>query len=210
MHYFAKGAEAQLSNTELLGANVVCKTRTAKAYRPKALDDKIRAERTKTEARVLTAAKNAGCATPLVLHVDLQNHEIFLSKIEGELARIKLDKTSKNEQSKVLQEAGKQLAALHNAGMYHGDSTTSNFMIDSKNRVWWIDFGLADYSTNVEEYGLDILLMKKSLSPAQFLEFWKGYSKQKTRADIVKKQLAEIELRGRYVERGFLEGSKGK
>src|SRR4029077_16086139 len=49
----SRGAEAKLHQVEWLGLDALRKERDAKAYRPKALDDRLRRERTRNEVRLL-------------------------------------------------------------------------------------------------------------------------------------------------------------
>ena len=57
--------------------------------------------------------------------------------------------------SVALKEAGRMVGHLHNAGIVHGDLTTSN-MIIKNDRCYLIDFGLGYNSTEIEARGVDI------------------------------------------------------
>ncbi|OIO24644.1 Kae1-associated kinase Bud32 [Candidatus Micrarchaeota archaeon CG1_02_51_15] len=200
MNLIGKGAEAEVVSCRFLGEAALCKRRTRKAYRVHELDARIRLERTRREARVLHAAKHNGVRCPLVRHVDETKCELFISRLEGVLLREALSATA-------LCEAGRQLALLHATGITHGDSTCSNFMVETQgtltSRVWLIDFGLADYSSDAEEQATDLLLMKKSVSPKQFQSFLKGYCSATSEAKPVLGRLEKIESRGRYVVRAI-------
>jgi len=191
-----KGAEAELLDCRFMGEPALCKRRVRKQYRLHALDYRLRSERTRKEARVLSAAKQNGVRCPLVKHVDETRKELFITKIEGELLRNSLSKDA-------LAQAGQQLALLHETGIVHGDSTTSNFMVDRAGKVWLIDFGLADYSDALEEQATDLLLFKKSVSLPQFKDFMAGYAQENKKSGAVNKQVEEIEKRGRYVVRAM-------
>ncbi|NYZ74921.1 Kae1-associated serine/threonine protein kinase [Candidatus Micrarchaeota archaeon] len=192
MKQAGKGAEAELLECRFMGEEALCKRRGRKQYRVHELDYRLRSERTRKEARILSAAKQKGVRCPLVKHVDETRKELFINKIDGILLRNALSKDA-------LAQAGKQLALLHEGGIVHGDSTASNFMVEGNGTVWLIDFGLAEYSTELEEQATDLLLFKKSVSQKQFQEFLDGYS----RNAAVLKQLEEIEKRGRYVVRAM-------
>lgn len=212
MNLLGKGAEAELIACVFQGEAAVCKRRVRKAYRLYDLDQRIRTQRTKKEARILASAKQAGVRCPRVMGVDLQLKEIFLNRIRGELLRNALARAAAAADGKgahpnalraLLVCAGEQLALLHGAGLVHGDSTTSNFMVDDAGKVWLIDFGLAEYDSSPEQQATDLLLAKKSLSEKQFEYFLKGYSSENKKASAVLKQLDEIEMRGRYVVRAM-------
>src|SRR5580658_1783621 len=67
----ARGAEASIRRVDWLGFAAILKDRDPKSYRPKALDERLRKERTRNEARLLADARRAGVRTPLVYDVDL-------------------------------------------------------------------------------------------------------------------------------------------
>lgn len=134
--------------------------------------------------------------------IDLGKKEIFMNFIEGVLLRERIDSLKTNALEKILEKIGSDLARIHSRGVVHGDSTTSNIMFDGK-LICWIDFGLSEFSNSVEEQATDVLLVKKSLSPSQFIFVKKGYLKESAKAKEVFKRLGEIEKRGRYVVRSM-------
>jgi len=203
MKLLGKGAEAELVECLFMGEPAVCKRRVRKRYRVHALDERLRSERTKNEARILHAAKVAGVPCPIVKHVDLVKKEIFLSRIDGKLLREAMPKLATGKKNALLKEAGGFLAALHDGGVAHGDSTTSNFMVDREGALWLIDFGLSEVTNSVEEQATDILLFKKAVAPREFAAFWGAYARKKTNSKLVARRLAEIEERGRYVVRSM-------
>src|SRR3989344_2608841 len=165
-----KGAEAILTISKPIGS--IRKTRVAKKYRLKQIDEKLRLQRTKIEAKLLHKAKFAGVRCPLVRNVDLREMEIEQQFITGKnLADIIIT-------NPIAQQAGEQLALLHSAGIVHGDSTTSNFLLDQEGKVWVFDFGLAKQSSELEDQAIDVMLFKNSLalSLEAFKQFEKGYS----------------------------------
>jgi TP53 regulating kinase-like protein len=104
---------------------------------------------------------------------------------------------------------------LHKAGIMHGDLTTSNVIVrgdrdareQTRPRLSLIDFGLAVNSVRVEDYAIDLRLIKETLVGAHshihgkaFGAFLRGYGVTlgEAKAALVTKQLAEIEKRGRY------------
>ena len=65
-----KGAEAIVKLGKLIGKKVVIKDRIPKKYRIEEIDQKLRKERTKKEARLLHKAKLSGVKCPTVLEVE--------------------------------------------------------------------------------------------------------------------------------------------
>lgn len=200
-----KGAEAELYATRFLDQDAVVKDRIRKAYRVHALDLRLRTERTRHEAKILHAAKQAGVRCPRLVHAEPEKHKLYLERFEGTLLRQSLPTLSGTNRSWVLTECGKQIALLHEGGLSHGDCTTSNFMYVAGVPML-IDFGLSEFSASLEEHATDVLLFKKSVNPADFKAFWKGYSKERKKAGEVLSRLKEIERRGRYVERQMVKG----
>jgi TP53 regulating kinase-like protein len=103
-------------------------------------------------------------------------------------------------------EIGKITATLHKNGIVHGDLTTSNF-ISKNNKIYAIDFGLAQKSIRVEDHAVDLRLYKEILSSAhvQVMEtlwnaFLNGYKSiiGTERFNKILNQLSIVEGRGRY------------
>ncbi len=199
MELIAEGAEAKIYATELLGKEAVVKRRIPKEYRVKPLDDALRGQRTKTEARALALASNAGVKTPALLLVD--GFDIYMSRVQGiNLSKVLEQGKSNRELAKILADVGKYLGLMHAAGIAHGDYTPANIMVNgSEARV--IDFGLANTSASVEEKALDILLIKRSLPSTAFSSFMEGYSSTYADSKRTVGRLNSIERRGRYQTR---------
>jgi len=153
----ARGAEAKVFRTTYDGQPALAKRRLPKAYRLAALDNAIRRQRTRREAKILRAARAAGVNAAELFKEDEDNCELLLKEIKGTL--LSREKTIAPKQA---HEAGVQLAALHNAGLVHGDYTTSNLMADG-NAITVIDFGLGEFSNAAEEKATDVLLFEKSI-----------------------------------------------
>src|SRR5579863_6931708 len=79
----ARGAEASLRKVDWWGFPAVVKERDAKGYRPKALDDRLRKERTRTEARLLREARRLGVRTPILYDVDVARHRLVMEELPG-------------------------------------------------------------------------------------------------------------------------------
>jgi TP53 regulating kinase-like protein len=176
--------------------NFVEKIRKRKKYRIKELDKILRENRTRSEARIISAARRAGVPTPLVF--DVEGEKIVMERIKGKPLReiINLELSRK---------LGELVAKLHEARIIHGDITPMN-LIYSEGRIFFIDFGLSFYDDRIESKGVDLHIYFESLKA--YFDNWKqlkeafisGYSAY-SNAEEVLKRAEEIDARGRYVER---------
>lgn len=174
-----------MRRSTLLGKPIVVKERVAKGYRVKELDERLRRERTRGEARLLHKAKLAGVDCPTVLEVD--EFSISMSFIEGK--RPEMGKAEARD-------AGHMLASLHAADIIHGDYTPAN-LIRSGDRLSVIDFGLGFISRDIEDKAVDVFTMLRAISEKDaFLEGYGGYAKAKG----VLKRVKEVEKRVRYAQ----------
>ncbi len=196
MKPIGKGAEAELFRSRFLSKETVVKKRIEKAYRIKQIDCPLRKRRTKTEARLLSAAKKAGVRVPVVYGVD--EFQIVMDEIKGKLLR---DKEPKPQD---IRKAGEYLALLHAADIVHGDYTLANLMVDQKGILYVIDFGLGQLSTDDEDKAVDILLMKKSMGNKKLYSYFlRGYRNYNLDHPKVLRKLEDVEKRGRYVVRAM-------
>jgi Kae1-associated kinase Bud32 len=193
-----RGAEAVLSKKSLLGRPCVVKTRIAKRYRVKGLDGRLRAERTRSEARLLHRAKLAGVPCPTVLEVD--DFGITMSFVDGR--RPEMDPAR-------CMEAGEMLAKLHAADIIHGDYTPAN-LIESEPSgerkqmaLFVIDFGLGFVSNDIEDKAVDVFTMLRALGESggkrareAFVKGYKSYAK----SDAVLARVKDVEKRVRYAQ----------
>ena len=192
MDVFSQGAEALIYSTRLYGREILIKFRAPKRYRIRELDEVIRASRTRSEAKLMVKAAQLGVSVPRVAAVG--ENEIYIEKIDGKL----LSRTPITKRHSRL--AGEQLARLHRAGITHGDFTPAN-LISGKDKIYLIDFGLAQSTSSTEERALDLLLMKRQISEGNYREFAKAYSRAFKPSGEVLRRLEEIEERGRYQTR---------
>ena len=200
-----KGAEAVVSDVKIIGISAVKKSRQPKSYRVKELDEKLRLERTRSEARLLHKAKLAGIDCPTVLEVT--EFDLIMTKISGK--RPNMDKE--------VVDAGKILAKLHRADIIHGDYTSANLILSNarsgesrvpgepdranvlgKSVLTVIDFGLGFISNDIEDKAVDVFTMLRTLAREnQKKEFVKGYSVYEKAAKVLDR-VKEVEKRVRY------------
>lgn len=214
----AVGAEAVIIPEQLLGRDVVAKRRLAKGYRHPALDARLRAQRTRDEARLLTDARRAGVATPLVYDVDLDAATLRIERIAGRTLREALEHASPEAARAGLEAFGVQVGRLHAAGLTHGDPTTSNVLVrgppgatgqhaalGSHPLLVLIDFGLGAMTEELEPRGVDLHLVEEALAATRddgatlFKAFLAGYisaAGPSWQASVAR--LEEIRRRGRY------------
>jgi Kae1-associated kinase Bud32 len=207
MQILQRGAEAILYLDKIENRKVLVKERIKKSYRISAIDERLRKERTRMEIKILTEARKCRVPTPQIFNVDEQNGKIVMEFIEGKTLKEVFEKASKIEIEKIAFEVGKLIGKLHAADIVHGDLTTSN-MIQSDEKIYFIDFGLSQFSSRVEDKAVDLHLLFEALKAAHFkvLNYcWenivKGYKYEYPKAEEVLKQVKEIEKRARYMER---------
>jgi len=187
----ARGAEAIVSFCD----DYVMKKRLSKGYRHPELDRKINAERTRAEARIISAARRHGVPTPIIREID--GDTIIMEKIKGDLLKTVISMEN-------LYRAGISVGNLHNGGIIHGDLTTSNLVIRD-DRCVLIDFGLGFASPELEDRGVDVHVLFQTLETSEkdagclknaFIE---GYGESFDLAGDVIEREHEIEMRGRYL-----------
>jgi Kae1-associated kinase Bud32 len=182
----SRGAEASLRAVEWMGFDALLKERDVKHYRPKALDDRLRRERTRNEVRLLVDARRLGVRTPLVYDVDLAKHRIVLEKLAGRTLKEMLEDPglATDELSGAVLEFGRALGRLHAGGISHGDLTSSNVLYPDGPRAppAFIDLSMGSRSPGLEEFGIDLHLVEEDLkalhpkSDALVRTFLEGYA----------------------------------
>ncbi len=192
MEIIGRGAEAIIKRIN----GKVEKERIKKGYRLKELDEKLRKERTKIEARIMEKLLSKGVNVPKVLNKT--DFVIEMEFIDGEkLSNIAC------ENKELMKKLGEQVALMHEAKVYHGDLTTSNAIVKNNN-VFLIDFGLSNHSQKIEDYAVDLHVLKQSIESKHYKcmdELWQyflnGYKKF-SRFQEVLDRLIVVESRGRY------------
>jgi len=204
-----KGAEANLYLEEWHGRKVIMKLRLAKAYRLSQLDLTIRTQRTLHEPLLIHRAKEAGVPTPTIYLVDLADSNIIMEYIEGKQVKQVLNDMPRKEKLRLCRQIGALIGRLHKYDIIHGDLTTSNMILTPYGKVYFVDFGLGEYSDELEVRGVDLHLMKRALQSTHhkyakecFEAVIAGYTETmgKESTKNVLGKIREIERRGRYIE----------
>jgi len=186
----ARGAEAIIHLEE----GEIVKTRIPKKYRLPELDQRIRQERTRAEVKLMVEARRHGIPTPIIRDID--RFEIRMEYIQGTPLKEEIN-------PELAHQVGELVGRLHQAGIIHGDLTTSN-LIKSNKRIYLIDFGLAYFDKTLEAQGVDVHVFFQTLNsshknPEKLIESFKtGYRQTYPRAELVLARVKEIEKRGRY------------
>lgn len=193
----ARGAEAviYLCASEVLGEQVIRKARVPKSYRHPKLDQEMRVRRTRNEARLIHSAKAAGVRVPFIYDINMQECSITMEYVRGERLRDCLDE-------KLAREVGGMVARLHQAGIIHGDLTTSN-MIRTPEGVAFIDLSLGEINEELEAKGVDLNVLAENVkaihSNIDFNTVIEGY--REVHDLPIKEKIEEIRSRGRYLRK---------
>jgi len=202
-----KGAEADLYLEDWYGLKVIRKVRIPKSYRLPQLDFEIRRSRTVHEAQMMHDAKLAGVPTPTIYFIDVDRTLITMEYLEGLRVKEILNSLPTEERRVLCRGAGRLIGRLHGKGIIHGDLTTSNMIVAKNGKMSFLDFGLSEYSEEVEKRGVDIHLMKRALQSTHykhardcFNSVMEGYTVEVGReaAGEVVERVGEIDKRGRY------------
>ena len=191
---------------ELIGAEAVVtisktilKNRLKKSYRIKEIDEKLRFERTKKEAKMLRESKRIGVKTPTILKTG--KDFIEMEKINGKTVR---ESINENNLEQVCEQIGKNISKLHSNNLIHGDLTTSNLIL-SKNEVYFIDFGLGFESKRHEDKAVDLHVLEQALKAKHHRIAKKAFKKiiesyNPNDKNKILDRLEKLRKRGRYHE----------
>ena len=197
-----KGAEGDIFLTSWNKKKAILKARKKKDYRNSSLDQRIRKQRTIRECEIISEVKSFGISTPLIYNMDTKNCTIMMQHIEGTL----VNELSDSKLIKSCKEIGKIVGTMHKNGIMHGDLTTSNFIV-SGDKIFVLDFGLANKTIKPEDHAVDLRLLKEILNSAHakimdkaWSNFLKGYKSAvgPTRFSKITNLVKVIESRGRY------------
>lgn len=182
-----RGAEAIVE----LKDDVVIKKRIKKGYRHPKIDEKLRLERNRRESRLMK--KVSGVKVPRV--ISSKDYEFSMEEIKGKRVR---EIGVKGLSRKI----GEAVGELHSQGIYHGDLTTSNMILD-KGEIVLIDFGLSDRG-KVEDFATDLKVLFEAMAATHQgfskEKFFSGYDSKMPKCNEVKKRLEVVYSRGRYLK----------
>jgi len=205
----SRGAEASLRRVDWWGFPALLKERDLKSYRPKALDERIRRERTRNEARLLVDARRLGVRTPLIYDVDLHRHRLTIEELPGPTLRQILEDPAvpPDDVPTAVRAFGRALGVLHAGAIAHGDLTSSNVLFPEGPRgpPAFLDLSMGTRSPGLEELGIDLHLVEEDLkalsgrSDALVRAFHEGYAEgNPTGAKDVRQRAKVIRGRVRY------------
>jgi Kae1-associated kinase Bud32 len=181
-----EGAEASIRAVDWWGFPAFLKAREPKKYRPKALDERLRRERTRNEARLLVEARRLGIRTPLIYDLDLDRCRLILEQLPGPTLKEVLGDAA-NPPAVVegaLRRLGEALGRLHAGHIAHGDLTSSNVLLPDGpgGSVAFLDLSMGSRNAGLEELGIDLHLVEEDIkalsarAPSLLRAFYAGYS----------------------------------
>ncbi len=190
------GGESMIQRSVFEGRECIVKTRRGGEYRNAQLNSKINDTRIKREVKIINALRGANISAPTVLFVDMERAELTMSKIDGK--GLNELTTSPNFDS-IVTRVGEIVATMHERGLSHGDLNAGNVIVGSD--VYIIDPSMGELNAEIEDLGVDIRLMKESLTtlgrPSAYVSFLLGYRKCSRYEEVLGK-VGEIEERRRY------------
>ena len=205
----ARGAEATLRMVDWWGYAALQKDREAKGYRPKALDERLRRERTRTEARLLVEARRLGVRTPLIYDLDLTRHRLVIERLVGPTLKALLEQHADDPAGLAcpVRAFGAALGRLHAGGVSHGDLTSSNVLFPDgeSGPPALIDLSMGTKGASLEELGIDLHLVEEDLrglhaqGAGLLAPFYEGYEEgNPAGAAAVRERARAIRGRVRY------------
>ena len=208
----SQGAEARVYALTCCGMPAVAKHRFRKAYRVPAVDGRLRKERTVAEARCLARCAEVGVRAPALLVAGTARYTLVMERIDGDTLKAFVDgersrATGAAAVARVLAGFGAAIAALHDAGLTHGDLTTSNAIVARDGEtVVLIDFGLGAAKAQPEDKAVDLYVLERALASthadpdALLAAVLAAYGAASRHAKPVLKRLDAVRARGRKRE----------
>ncbi len=202
------GAEAHVHVGTLSGRSVIVKKRLKKAYRHEILDKKLTKHRIHAEAKTLKLLRTKGVPVPELLAVDDKDGVIVMERIPGPTVKaLVIASVAAKDEAKVAsicRALGRAVAVAHNAGVIHGDLTTSNAISrETDGEIVLIDFGLSSIGTSFEERAVDLYVLERAfasthpeseLLSAHIIE---AYEQAANGSKETLKRLEAVRMRGR-------------
>ena len=187
----SQGAEAIVYRKE----NYVLKQRQRKSYRIKQLDDQLTHSRLIKEAKMMARVP---VKTPQLYIVDTLNCTLIMEYVDAKMVKEVVTEENMTEIGTLI---GRDLTLMHAENCVHGDLTTSNILYRNQELIW-IDFGLSQICTQIEEKAVDLYVLTRAIESThpliseQFCNLiLSNYGDQQ-----VLKRLEMVKLRGRKRE----------
>jgi len=146
-----------------------------------------------------------------VLLVDSARHVLYLERVPGPTAKAYVDRYRHEDLSPLMTKIGNTVARIHDAGLTHGDLTTSNFLCRNASgaderrvdELVVIDFGLGGMRASPEDKAVDLYVLERALVSTHrdarpLLDTALAeYARVSTLASVVLKRLDAVRARGR-------------
>lgn len=167
MELYKQGAESKIYSSLYSDRKVIVKERFPKHYRNELLDQIIRKERTKAEAKAILKCKQGGLVTPVIYSLDLINYKITMENINGQtvnnyLTSLKDNRPDDANLINLLMNIGVIVGKMHSIGVFHGDLTTSNMLKKEDDTLVLIDFGLSHFNPSIEDKAVDLYVLERA------------------------------------------------
>ena len=199
----AQGAEAIIYRGTFFGKPCVLKQRIPKTYRHPLLDARLLRQRTGQEVRCLGRLLGVINVPRIFIALPL-NYSFIMELIDGRRVKEVLFDRNQETSANLIREIARIIAIMHNANVIHGDLTTSNMLLrDDDEKVYLIDFGLAQVSNSPEEKAVDLYILERSFNSIHstiiglFETFLGEYYSLVTDKNNIKAKLEEVQKRGR-------------
>jgi len=129
-----QGAEAEIILSETEEGKFVIKDRIKKSYRLVELDKQIRVRRTRSEMKLLKKASEIiNSPEPVAEKKNKNLTRIKMPYIEGQKLSESLNDFPLKTQKQICKIIGQNISKIHDAGLIHGDLTTSNMILVKDN-----------------------------------------------------------------------------
>lgn len=209
MELYKQGAESKIYSSLYSNRKVIVKERFPKHYRNELLDQTIRKERTKAEAKAILKCKQGGLATPVIYSLDLINYKITMENINGQTVNDYLTSLKDNRQDdasliNLLMNIGVIVGKMHSIGVFHGDLTTSNMLKKEDDTLVLIDFGLSHFNPSIEDKAVDLYVLERAFISKHsyfsdlFVTILDGYKNgYNSNAQTIINQFQNVRARGR-------------
>lgn len=212
----ATGAEAEVVPASFLGRPVMVKRRHPKTYRHSRIERRLVSARVRHEVQVLGEAWTAGVRVPRVLDADPSEGTLVMETVPGPTVKAVLRSAAGAGEAglegtgsstafvSMFADIGTQVARLHDAGLVHGDLTTSNLVLDAQKRPVLIDFGLAEKTVEREPRAVDLHVLQEALTSSHggagplWEAFYASYRATAPDAKGVVHRFEDLIARGRY------------